>query len=67
MHKDLRKIVRALEDQGFEVTVTKRGHVMVTREGTLIATFAGTASDWRSIRNGLAPLKRAGFRWPPKR
>lgn len=40
---------------------------MVTRDGELIATFAGTASDWRSIRNSLAPLKRAGFRWPPKR
>lgn len=67
MHKDLRKIVKALEDQGFEVTVTKRGHVTVSRDGELIATFSGTASDWRSIRNGLAPLKRAGFRWPPKR
>ena len=67
MHKDLRKIIRALEDQGFEVTVTKRGHIMVSRDGQMIATFAGTASDWRSIRNSLAPLKRAGFRWPPKR
>lgn len=67
MDKDLRKIVRALEDQGFEVTVTKRQHVVVSRDGQVIATFSGTASDWRSIRNGLAPLRRAGFRWPPKR
>lgn len=67
MDKDLRKIVKALEAQGFEVRTTKKGHVMVTRDGELIATFAGTASDWRSIRNGLAPLKRAGFRWPPTR
>lgn len=67
MDKDLREIVKALEAQGFEVTVTKRGHVVVEREGKVIAVFSGTASDWRSIRNGLAPLKRAGFRWPPKR
>lgn len=67
MDKDLRKIVRALEDQGFEVTVTKRGHVIVTRDGEVITTFSGTASDWRSIRNGLAHARRAGFRWPPKR
>lgn len=67
MDKDMRKIIRALEDQGFEVTVTKRQHIVVTRDGQMIATFSGTASDWRSIRNGLAPLKRAGFRWPPRR
>jgi hypothetical protein len=67
MDKDLRKIVKALEAQGFEVSVTSRGHVMVSRDGALIATFSGSASDWRSIRNGLAPLRRAGFRWPPRR
>lgn len=67
MDKDLRPIVKALKAQGFDVEVTSRGHVVVTRDGELIATFSGTASDWRSIRNGLAPLKRAGFRWPPRR
>jgi hypothetical protein len=67
MDKDLRKIIKALEAQGFDVEITKRQHVIVTRDGVLIATFSGTASDWRSIRNGLAPLKRAGFRWPPRR
>lgn len=67
MDKDLRKIVKALEAQGFEVTVTRRGHVIVTRDGEVISTFSGTASDWRSIRNSLAPLRRAGFRWPPRR
>ncbi|GAB3174297.1 hypothetical protein GCM10027059_46330 [Myceligenerans halotolerans] len=67
MNKDLRKIVKALEAQGFEVDVTARGHIVVSRNGQLIATFSGTASDWRSIRNSLAPLKRAGFRWPPRR
>lgn len=66
MDKDLRKIVKALEAQGFVVEVTAKQHVIVSRGGKLIATFSGTASDWRSIRNGLAPLKRAGFRWPPR-
>lgn len=65
MNKELRKVVKGLEDQGFEVSVTRKGHLMVYRDGELIATLAGTASDWRSIRNGLAPLKRAGFLWPP--
>ena len=67
MDKDLRKIVKELGAQGFDVATTSRGHVVVTKDGVLVATFSGTASDWRSIRNGLAPLKRAGFRWPPRR
>lgn len=67
MDKDLRKIIKALEAQGFETEMTKKGHIVVTRDGELIATFSGTPSDFRSIRNSLAPLKRAGFRWPPTR
>jgi hypothetical protein len=67
MDKDLRKIVNALENQDFDVQTTKRGNLAVFRDGALIATFSGTSSDWRAIRNGLAPLKRAGFRWPPRR
>jgi hypothetical protein len=65
MDKDTRKVVEALEAQGFEVKVTKKGHLKVTREGVMIAVLAGTASDWRSLRNGLSVLRRHGFRWPP--
>lgn len=67
MDKDLRKIIKALEAQGFDVEINAKGHPMVYRDGALIATFSGSPSDWRSIRNSLAPLKRAGFRWPPRR
>lgn len=65
MDKELRKIVKALEDQGFEVTTTKRQHIQVRKDGHLIVTMSGTPSDHRSLLNGLARLKRAGFRWPP--
>lgn len=65
VNKDLKKIVKALEAQGFEVKVTKRGHVIVTRNGHFVATFAGTASDWRGLKNSLARARKAGFRWPP--
>lgn len=40
---------------------------MVYKDGVLIATFSGTASDRRAFLNSLAPLKRAGFQWPPRR
>lgn len=67
MDKDLKRIVKALEDQGFEVRVSRKGHVLVERNGAIIAVFAGTASDWRSVKNGIARARRHGFIWPPKR
>lgn len=67
MDKELKKVAKALEAQGFETRVSKKGHMIVTRDGRLVATFSGTASDWRSMRNSIADAKRAGFRWPPDR
>lgn len=65
MDKDLKKIVKALEAQGFEVERTKKGHLMVYRDGRFVVAFAGTPSDWRGLKNGIAAARRAGFRWPP--
>lgn len=67
MNKDLKKIAKALKEQGFEVEVTKRGHMIVLRDGRQVATFSGTPSDWRSLKNSLADARRAGFIWPPSR
>jgi predicted RNA binding protein YcfA (HicA-like mRNA interferase family) len=65
MRKELKKMVEALEDQGFVTEETKGGHVRVFLDGVWVTTFAGTPSDRRSWLNSLAPAKRAGFRWPP--
>lgn len=67
MDKDLRKLVKALEAQGFEVSVTSKGHAQVSKDGRIVVVFAGTASDWRSMKNGIARARRHGFTWPPKR
>lgn len=67
MDKDLRKVVKALEDQGFETAMTSKGHVIVLLDGRRVATFSGTPSDGRSWKNALADARRAGFRWPPRR
>ncbi|GGL27794.1 hypothetical protein H9L10_03460 [Phycicoccus endophyticus] len=67
MDKEMRKIAKALERQGFDVRVTKRGHISVSKNGRFVVVFAGTPSDWRSMRNALAAARRAGFTWPEKR
>jgi hypothetical protein len=65
--KDTRKVLKALEEAGFVIRRAKSGHPMVYKDDVLISTFSGTASDSRAFRNSLAPLKRAGFEWPPRR
>lgn len=67
MNKDLRKIIRALEDQGFEIVRTRKGRFEVRLDGRHISTLSPTATDYRSTANALGPLRRAGFRWPPRR
>lgn len=65
MDKDLKKVIRELRKQGFDVETTRKGHLMVYRDGRLVVTFSGTSSDWRSLKNGIAKARRAGFQWPP--
>ncbi|WP_213816208.1 hypothetical protein [Glaciihabitans sp. dw_435] len=65
MGKELAKIFKAAEAQGFTVSRTKSNHYTVYKDGARVTTFAGTASDQRSIKNGLAYMRRAGFIWPP--
>lgn len=68
MGSDLRKVLKALEDQGFVVTRSRNSHWLIhTAEGRMVGVLAGTASDSRSLKNSIAVLKRAGFRWPPTR
>ncbi len=61
--KDLEKAAR---EQGWRVTRTTKGHWQFWPPDRRIppATFAGTPSDWRAIRNLIADLRRKGFVWP---
>lgn len=67
MDKDLRKILKEAERQGFEIRTTSDGHPMVYRNGKFITKSAMTPSDQRGQKNLIAALRRAGFQWPPKR
>ena len=49
MTKDIRKLCKELRAQGFEVRTTRRGHLLVRRDGVVVAGIAGTPSDHRSV------------------
>ncbi|GAA4123173.1 hypothetical protein GCM10022215_29560 [Nocardioides fonticola] len=64
MDKDLKKVIQALEAQGFEIRLTRRGRLAVFNGEEYVTTFSGKPGDWRAFKNALAALRRAGFRWP---
>ena len=68
MRSDIRKLVKAIERQGFIVSVSTKGHYLVDRpDGTRIAVISKTTGDVRAFANAVARLRRFGFIWPPKR
>ena len=65
MDKELRKLLEAIEEQGFHTKRTANGHHTVrTPDGQFVTVISGTPSDKRGTRNALAALRRAGFIWP---
>lgn len=67
MDKEIRQILEAAEAQGYRLKTHKNGHVSVYRDKVFITQFASTPSDRRGTLNALAPLRRDGFVWPPKK
>ncbi|ACM42253.1 hypothetical protein ATHENA_91 [Mycobacterium phage Athena] len=50
------------ENAGATVEKSKRnGHYKVYVEGRMIAVIASSASDWRSVKNTIANLRRGGL------
>lgn len=68
MDKDTKKVLKEAQRQGFEIRFTSSGHPMAYLNGEFVAKGAGTGSDSRhGVRNLIGDLRRAGFKWPPKR
>lgn len=66
---ELKQLLRALEEKGFEVEMTKGNHRQVRRDGQVIANLPGPTggSDYRGWANALCQLKRCGgFEWRRK-
>jgi hypothetical protein len=66
MDKDLAKIIRALEAQGFTWTITKSQHIVVRKDDVFVTALGGNRKDWRGYRNAIAEARRFGFQWPPR-
>lgn len=63
MGKELKKLIKAAEKQGWRVQPTKKGHVkFYSPDGKHIVTAAGTSGGGRSGANLLAQLKRYGYK-----
>lgn len=65
MDKVVSQIVKALIEQGFDVVETKSGRLqVVNRDGDWVASIPRRFKAGTGLDNALAPLRRAGFRWP---
>ncbi|NDK90787.1 hypothetical protein GYA93_14520 [Gordonia desulfuricans] len=61
MDKDTKRLLKDLQQQGFEIRTTAKSHIMVYRDGRRVTTLSGTPSDRRASLNAMAALKRAGY------
>lgn len=63
---NLRDIIREAERQGFRVSLHgSHYHAVPPDKRKRMVVFSLNAGSWRSIKNVLADLRRAGLRWAP--
>lgn len=62
-HREIRKLVSALESAGLQVSITGKQHIRVENPATNKVVFFGGNSlgDWRAAKNILRDLKKVGF------
>lgn len=63
--KDMRKLLKTLESHGLIVRLSKSNHYKVFRPGPngseqYLLTVPNTPSEYRSYKNTIAALRRAG-------
>lgn len=59
--KEINKLLKALEAQGWRVAPIKKGWMAYSPNGVDKATIHGTPSDRRAWQNMMAELRRGGF------
>lgn len=63
MGSDLRRFLRDIERAGLQVAQSRgtSHYVIKSATGQQVAVVSASASDWRSLRNCRAALRRQGF------
>lgn len=65
--KEMKQVLRRCRRLGFTVTQTSKSHYRLELPGQPAVFVPSTPSDWRSVQNALAKIKRtlarAGLRW----
>lgn len=62
--KDMTRLIREAERQGWRVEQLKSGHWRLYAPGGKgIVHASGTPSDWRDLANTVAQMRRFGFKW----
>lgn len=63
VHRELKPLVKAAEKQGWTLGYTRRGHLKIVPPAGGAPIYASsTPSDWRSVKNTAAMLRRAGVK-----
>lgn len=63
-NKDVAKIVKAAESQGFRVKRVKSGHFHFwAPNGEYVCNLSGTPGSQREVTNKLQKLRKAGLRF----
>ena len=68
VEREVRAVVEEAQRQGWRLEVLRSGHPMLLApDNSTKVVLPGTPSDRRFLPNGIALMRRAGFRWPPGR
>ncbi len=64
MRKDLKRILKAAERQGWRVELQKSGHYkLYAPDGENVVATGSTPGAASALRNLLARMRRYGFEW----
>jgi predicted RNA binding protein YcfA (HicA-like mRNA interferase family) len=69
MADDIKKIRKALDQQGWRIEDRKGGHAMAypPDQTKPAVVLPGTPGGGRWLQNLVAQLRRSGFIWPPRK
>lgn len=62
-HKEVKKLVKEAEEQGWRVKETTNGYLLYDPSGQHLETLHKTPRDPKGLRHSAARMRRYGFKW----